>query len=119
MGIFSNLFKQPSSQPPTVPTILPQTAKQQIASGILPSLNIDKILLKSGEVCHYADKAIYEKKIVSKHYVRHNQGVSMPGIFKGDRVHFGGGDTQVEQNITYEQIKGYLFVTNRRIVFVG
>ena len=39
---------------------------QEYKKGNLPVLNASKIFLKKGEVCHYFDKAIYEKKIVKK-----------------------------------------------------
>lgn len=42
-----------------------------------------------------------------------------PGLLKGTRVHIGGGNTDVVDNVQYEQIKGILYITNRRLVFVG
>ena len=119
MGMLGNLLNPSSQSPPVVPSILPQAAKSQIMNGRLPNLIVDKILLKPHENCHYADKAIYEKVKINKRYIRRNAGVSMPGLFKGNRVHFGNGDTQVAEQTSHETIKGYLFITNERIVFVA
>lgn len=115
---FLDLFKpQPSA--PTIVSILPDVAKQEIMRGRLPVLNTNKIFLKSDEQCHYIDKAIYEKKTVKKRYVRKNTGYSMPGLFKGTRVNLGGGQTDVVDNVQYETIRGILYITNKRIIFVG
>lgn len=115
---FLDLFKpQPSA--PTVISILPDAAKQEIMRGRLPVLNTNKVFLKGGEQCHYIDKAIYEKKTVKKRYVRRNTGYSVPGLFKGTRVNLGGGQTDVVDNVQYETIRGILYITNKRIIFVG
>lgn len=116
MGLL-DLFKQP--QPPSVQTILPDAAVREIMSGRLPILNTNKLFLKSGELCHYIDKAIYEKKTVRKRYVRRNSGYSVPGLFKGTRVNFGGGTTDQVDNVTYQTLRGILYITNRRIIFQG
>ena len=117
MGFFDLFNPQPSA--PTFVSILPDAAKQEIMRGRLPILNTNKIFLKSGEQCHYIDKAIYEKKTVKKRYVRRNNGYSMPGLFKGTRVHMGGGHTDVVDNVQYETFRGILYITNKRIIFVG
>ena len=99
---FLDLFTQ---QPvvPVVNSILPDAAKQEIMRGRLPILNTDKVFLKSGEQCHYIEKAIQEKRTVRKRYVRRNTGYSAPGLFKGDRIRIGGGNTDVVDNISYEK----------------
>ncbi|WP_294411282.1 hypothetical protein [uncultured Ruminococcus sp.] len=117
MGIL-DIFSQ-QSQVPTVNSILPDVAKQEIMNGRLPILNNDKIFMRSGEHCHFIDKAIYEKKKVNKRYVRRGNGYSMPGIFKGTRIHMRGGHTDVVDNIQYETIRGVLYITNQRIIFVA
>lgn len=114
---FLDIFMQPKT--PVVTTILPDIARQEILNGRLPVLRTDKIFLKSNEVCHYIDKAIYEKRITKKRYVRRNNGYSMPGIFKGTRVNMGGGRTDVEENVQYETYRGIIYLTNQRIIFVG
>lgn len=117
MGLL-DLFK-PQSKTPMVQSILPDAAVQEILRGRLPILNTNKIFLKSGEICHYIDKAIYEKKIVRKRYVRRNSGYSAPGLFKGTRVNYGGGTTDQVDNVTYQTMRGILYITNRRIIFQG
>lgn len=116
MGLL-DLFRQP--QTPIVTSILPDIAKQEILCGRLPILNTNKVFLKNGEQCHYIDKAIYEKKIVKKRYVRRNTGWSAPGLFKGTRVNFGGGTTDAVDNVTYTTHRGILYITNKRMIFVG
>lgn len=117
MGFF-DLFK-PQPTTPIVTTILPDVARQEIMRGRLPILNTNKIFLKAGEQCHYIDKAIYEKKTVKKRYVRRNNGYSVPGLFKGTRINMGGGHTDVVDNVSYDTIRGILYITNKRIIFVG
>lgn len=117
MGFF-DLFK-PQLTTPIVTTILPDVARQEIMHGRLPILNTNKIFLKAGEQCHYIDKAIYEKKTVKKRYVRRNNGYSVPGLFKGTRINIGGGHTDVVDNVSYDTIRGILYITNKRIIFVG
>ena len=117
MGFF-DLFK-PQPTTPIVTTILPDVARQEIMRGRLPILNTNKIFLKAGEQCHYIDNAIYEKKTVKKRYVRRNNGYSVPGLFKGTRINMGGGHTDVIDNVSYDTIRGILYITNKRIIFVG
>jgi hypothetical protein len=117
MGLLDMFKPQPSA--PTIISILPDAAKKEILCGRLPILNTNKIFLKSGEQCHYIDKAIYEEKVVKKSYVRKNSGYSVPGLFKGTRVHFGGGQTDVVDNVQYNKLRGILYITNKRIIFVG
>ncbi len=117
MGLFDLFNPQPKT--PMVQSILPDAAVQEIMRGRLPILNTNKIFLKSGETCHYIDKAIYEKKTVRKRYVRRSSGYSVPGLFKGTRVNFGGGTTDQLDNVTYQALRGILYITNRRIIFQG
>lgn len=114
---FLDIFKQ--RRAPIVTSILPDAAKQEIWRGRLPILNTNTVFLKSGEKCHYIDKAIYEKKTVQKRYVRHGSGYSMPGLFKGTRIQMNGSHTDVEENAQYSTHRGILYITNRRIIFVG
>lgn len=114
---FLDIFKQQPSIP-QIQTALPEMVIQEYKRGNLLTLNVSKIFLKKGEVCHYFDKAIYEKKIVKKRTVRRNNGYSMPGLFKGTRVHMGGGTSDTVENVSYDSIKGILYITNKRIIFV-
>ena len=114
---FLDLFKP---KVPTVQSILPAAAVNEIMRGRLPILNTDRIFLKGGEKCHYIDKALYEKRIVRKRYVRRSHGISYPGIFfKNVRHTYGGGTTDVTDNVQYETYRGILYITNRRIIFQG
>ena len=117
MGLL-DLFK-PLPSAPTIIGILPEAAKQEIMCGRLPILNTDKLFLKQDEFCHYVEKAVYEKKTVKKSYVRKNAGYSVPGLFKGTRVNLGGGVTDVKENDQYELFRGILYITNKRVIFVG
>ena len=115
MGLL-DMFRQ--KQVPTVQSILPPAAANEIMCGRLPILNTNRIFLKGGETCHYIDKALYEKKIVKKRYVQHNRGTSYPGILFHDiRHHYGKGYTDVTDNVQYEIYRGILYITNRRIIF--
>ncbi len=117
MGLL-NMFNTQTSTP-IVPSALPDAARQQILRGQLPTLQLNNLFLKSGEICHYADRAIYEKRTVSKRRVRKNRGYSTPGLFKGTRVHFGGGESEFIEDEKFSTIKGVLYVTNKRIIFVA
>ena len=69
MGLFDS---KPTT--PTLPSVLPPVARQQIISGQLPVLQPNNLFLKSNEVLHFADRAIFEKRTVSKRRVRKNTG---------------------------------------------
>lgn len=112
-------FLNPQQTPPTVPSILPDIAKQQIMSGTLPILQPSHLILKNGEICHYVDRAIYEKRTVNKKRINKNMGHSAPGLFKGTRIHFGGGTAEYVDDIKYSTIKGTLYITNKRVIFVS
>ena len=97
---------------PTVISILPDAARQEILSGRLPRLNTDNIFVKKGEYCCYIDKAILavdKVKKISKH-----AGVSTPGLFEGNRVHFGRGETK--EYVETQYFKAILYITNQRII---
>ena len=117
MGFLDLFNPQPTT--PTVPSVLPEAAKQQILRGQLPTLDPNNLFLKNGETCHYADRAIYEKRTVNKKRIRKNTGYSMPGLFKGTRVHLGGGNSEYVDDVKYSMIKGILYITTKRIIFVG
>ena len=117
MGFLELFNPQPTT--PTVPSVLPDVAKQQILRGQLPTLEPNNLFLKNGETCPYADRAIYEKRTVSKKRIRKNNGYSMPGLFKGTRVHVGGSNSEYVDDVKYSTIKGVLYITTKRIIFVG
>ena len=74
---FLDLFKP---RVPTVQSILPDAAVQEIMRGRLPILNTNKVFLKGGERCHYIDKAIYEKKTVKKRWHNCVRKASAPSL---------------------------------------
>ena len=117
MGMF-DLF-HPQATTPLIPSAMPDAAKQQILHRQLPILQPNNLFLKSGELCHYADRAIYEKRTVSKRQVRKNAGYSIPGLFKGTRIYMSAGDAECVDDVKYSTIKGVLYITTRRIIFVG
>ena len=120
MGLLSWLFGQPTPPPlPKVNTILPDVAEQEIKNGRLPRLNTDTIFTQKGEYIHYIDKAILLKDKTKKHYRTKNMGFSAPGLFKGDRVHFGEAKAEPVEEIITEQIKGILYVTKKRVIYVN
>ena len=104
---------------PSVPSVLPATAKHQIMHGQLPVLQPNNLFLKKGEICHYADRAIFEKRTVTKRRIRRNTGRSVPGLFKGTRIHVGSSTTDTVEDVKYSMIKGILYITTKRIIFVG
>jgi len=111
MGLLTGLLNPKQMQIQS--SILPAVAKNEIMASRLPQLNTDKIFLRKGEVCSYIDKAILNLR-VKKRITRHN-GVTMPGLFKGHRIHTG-----VAKPIEHEEIKqqkGILYITNKRIIF--
>lgn len=68
---------------------------------------------------YYADRAIYENRTTNKKRIRKNTGYSMPGLFKGTRVHVGGSNSEYVDDVKYSTIKGVLYITTKRIIFVG
>lgn len=112
MGLFDALFGN-RNQIPTVTTILPDAARQEIIAGRLPILNTDKLFLKRGEKIHFIDKAINMEQKTVKEF-RHVGG-STPGLFEGTRWSSGRGRTVEHTELV--QHRGILYITNQRIVF--
>ena len=112
MGLLDVLFGN-TNQIPTVTTILPVAAKNELMAGRLPILNADNVFLKKGEKIHFIDKAInLEEKIVKEY--RHI-GHSSPGLFEGNRWSSGRGKTVEKTELV--QHRGILYITNQRIIF--
>lgn len=111
-GTFDALFGN-RNQIPTVTTILPDAASQEIIAGRLPILNTDKLFLKRGEKIHFIDKAINMEQKTVKEF-RHVGG-STPGLFEGTRWSSGRGRTVEHTELV--QHRGILYITNQRIVF--
>lgn len=109
MGLLDFFF---GNNTPTVNTILPDAARQEILNDRLPRLNTDSIFLKKGEYCCYIDKAILLVDKTKKVYRHH--GTSTPGLFEGNRHNWGTG-TSKEYTET-QQFKAILYITNQRII---
>lgn len=88
--------------------------RREFYAGILPNLQADKLILNSGETCHFVDVAaiITEKK----HYESRHDGASFR-VFKGFTYHTG--DTKSVPVVEPEYTKGILYFTGRRIIFVA
>lgn len=97
---------------PTVTSLLPDAAKQEILAGRLPRLNTDSLFLKKGEYCCYIDKAILLVNKTKKVYRHHS--TSTPGLFEGNRHSWGSG--QAKEYIETQQFKAILYITNQRII---
>ena len=119
MGFFDWLFSQPQPQIPTVTTILPSIVTDEIHQGRLPHINADRLFLKHGELCHYADRAILIVVQKNKVHFTKNFGISVPGLLKGNRYHHGQSTTTAEEQVKTEQYQGILYITNRRIIFTS
>lgn len=117
MGFFSKIFGTGGFENDPIPqlqTILPFVAVQKIQSGNLPVLQVDKLILKSGEICHFVDVgAIITDR---KHYQSRRRGSSVR-IAKGWAVHTGSS-TSIPVT-TAEVTRGVFYITNQRIVFVA
>ncbi len=98
---------------PTVISILPVAAKQEIEAGRLPILNTDNLFLKKGEKIHYIDKAINLEIKTKKTYA--HIGRSSPGLLNGNR--WNAGVAKPIESTELIQHRGILYVTNQRIVF--
>lgn len=117
-NILGNSYPLEAPSPPQMLSLLPVAVSQMIQNGTLPHLNVTTLVLTRGEVCHYVDKSCLVTKKVLKHYERKNNGVSIR-VMKGVTYHTGGGHSHpIEQQIPV-YTPGYLYITNKRIVFVA
>ena len=117
MGILSKIFGTGGFKNDPIPqlqTILPVSAIQKVQTGKLPVLQIDNLILKKGEVCHFVDVgAIITDR---KHYQSRRRGSSVL-IAKGWTIHTGSS-TSIPVT-TAEVTRGVFYITNRRIIFVA
>lgn len=100
---------------PYLDSILPRAAQAELERGILPLLRCDNLALEEGEYCHYADCAIYEKKIRRPRAASRRQNA---GIFRSRRRDMVTVKDAVV-DIAFEQIDGCLYITNDRVLFSG
>ena len=109
MGLLDFFF---GNNTPTVTSILPVAARQEILCDRLPRLNTDSIFLKRGEYCVYIDKAILMVDKVKRIHKHH--GTSTPGLFEGNRHNWGTGYTK--EYTETQQFKAILYITNQRVI---
>lgn len=111
-------FERATDAPPKtpyLPSVLPQGALVEIGRGVLPVIEAPSLELNDGEKCHYVERAIYEQKL------------KVPRLRKEARPRgrLARKDTGKREthssvmDIAFEQHKGHLYVTSRRIIFLG
>lgn len=115
MGILAKMLGVvPEEQPPQLISIFPAAAASRIHSGSLPTIQADKIILGSGEVCHFVDVgAAYTEKT-------RRQSVHVGGsyhIMKGYTAHLGQSQSVPVSEPHFT--KGVLYITNQRVIFVA
>lgn len=111
MGLLDFFFGHNNT--PTVSTILPDAARQEILADRLPRINTDSVFLKRGEYCVYIDKAILLKDKIRK--IHKHYGSSSPGIFFEDIRH-SHGTGYTKEVVETQQFKAILYITNQRII---
>ena len=109
MGLLDFSF---GNNTPTVTSIHPAAARQEILWDPLPRLNTDSIFLKRGEYCVYIDKAILMVDKIKRVHKHH--GTSTPGLFEGNRHNWGTGYTK--EYTETQQFKAILYITNQRVI---
>lgn len=105
--------QQEFERTPHLKSIMPQEIRLEVEKNRLPYLRCDSLVLEQGEICHYADRAIYEKKIRRPRAQTKRPG----GIFRSRGPEENSRDTVLD--IVFEQISGILYITGRRILFSG
>ena len=111
----------------TFTTLMPVEALSEIRNGRLSRLTTDKVILANGEYCHYIDKAYLLHERVMKKFHTQTRSVSYPSLLSilfdmgqySIRHRQGEAHTQIEEIPATDRFKGLLFITNRRIIFVG
>ncbi len=97
-------------------SILPLQVVINAQNGKLTSIPSNKILLKTGEIIYFIDIAIRginnEVRVSNGNY----GGVSF-NIFKGLTLHSGKRNNISKKQDNYEYYKGYIFITNKRLIF--
>lgn len=115
MGLLSNILGiVPGETSPQVTSIFPPAAALRIQSGNLPRIQADKIILGSGEICHFVDVGV---AYTTKTRRQSNHMGGSYHIAKGFTAHFG--QTQSVPISEPHYTKGVLYITNQRIIFVA
>lgn len=119
MGLFDyQISKMPEFTPGH--SIMPQRALDGIRQNCLVPLNVSNLMLKKGETCFFVDRSYYVKITERTRHVRKSRGRSVPSIlFKGVRYYNNTCETEPIKESKTEYVKGYLYMTNKRILFIA
>lgn len=120
MGILDSVFNKATEVPrlPSSASILPGKATRLINQGVLPSIHTDSVLLLENEDCCYVDKSYMILVKTMQRQRGKRRGVSIR-VAKGVTYHTGGFESAPTDEKQVSYIPGYLFITNKRIVFVS
>lgn len=122
MGLLSTLFSGNCvtryPRPPTMSSVFPGAAVSVLDQGNLPTLNISTLILASGEICHFVDKACQVTQKTIRHTRHRSRGTSFR-IAKGITYHTGGGLSSPVEEVIPVYTPGYLYITNKRIIFTA
>lgn len=92
---------------------------KKIDNGELPEIAIGNLILKDGEICHYADRGYtFEDKTVTTGYTGKSSGVSIR-IMKGLTYRTGGSGGKAIRETQRTKYNGTLCLTNMRVIFVS
>lgn len=100
-------------------TILPKIAKEKLDNNELPEIQVTNLILRDGEYCCYIDSGYtFKDKTRVEGYSGKNAGVSIK-LSKNLTYRTGGGESKAIRS-TYREInQGYLYITNKRIIFTA
>lgn len=120
MGIMDSLFNRVPGMPDFSQTasVLPEKAVRLINQGILPEIHTNSILLSAHEQCCYVDKAYMIHRTIAHRRKGSSSGVSFR-VAKGITYRTGGFESVPVKEEQVEYIKGYFYITTRRIIFVS
>ena len=105
LGALAALFAMQPDRMPGLKSILPEGVAECLEIGILPTINVDWLMLNNGEIVHYADKTCLMTNKNQHAYVRSyggGMGISVP-------VDTGA----------VKYTPGTLFISNKRIIFTA
>ncbi|MDR0846007.1 MAG: hypothetical protein LBN08_00675 [Lactobacillales bacterium] len=119
MGLLDLLLGRNTINIGPVPSIMPDIAKNALLRGSAPNLNVKNVFLAKNESCCYYERAVLLFEKQHKQYVRNGGSYSVPGLFRGNRISYNRGRTDVRETTEQEAIKGHLYITNQRIIFAG
>lgn len=90
-----------------------------IENGELPDLEVDNLLLRRGEICHYAEAAtLITSKTVTTGYQGGSSGISLR-VAKGVTVRSGSSRGVPIKGEEVTRHNGALYITNNRVIFAS